>query len=41
MKYKHNIGDRICVTKLDFDEVDFEGTIGNALYDLQMNRECD
>lgn len=35
MKYKYNIGDRICVTKLDFNEVD------NVLYDLQMNKERD
>ena len=29
MKSKYNIGDRIRVTKLDFNEVDFEGTICN------------
>ena len=29
MKYKYNIGDQIRVTKLDFNEVDFEGTICN------------
>ena len=39
MKYKYNIGDRIRVTKLDFNEVDFEGTICN-LENYEKSDNC-
>lgn len=39
MRYKYNVGDRIRVTMLDFDEVDFEGTICN-LENYEKSDNC-